>query len=47
MKKAYINPEIEIIEIKNQNIITASSEIGTGMNVYDDSYWSDMITLDD
>lgn len=42
MKKIYINPEMEIIEIEKKNIITASS----GNAVFDDTGWSEDISLD-
>ena len=42
MKKTYINPEMEILEIKNNNIITTS----TGQAVFGDDGWSEDIMLD-
>lgn len=42
MKKTYINPEMEILEIKNNNIITTS----TGQAVFGDDDWSEDIMLD-
>ena len=42
MKKTYINPEMEILEIKNNNIITTS----TGQDVLGDDGWSEDIMLD-
>ena len=41
MKKTYINPEMEIVEIKNNNIITTS----TGQAVFGDDGWSEDIML--
>ncbi len=42
MKKTYINPEMEIVEIKNNNIITTSK----GQAVLGDDGWSEDIMLD-
>lgn len=42
MKKTYINPEMEILEIKNNNIITTS----TGQAVFGDDGWLEDIMLD-
>ena len=42
MKKTYINPEMEILEIKNNNIITTS----TDQAVFGDDGWSEDIMLD-
>ena len=42
MKKTYINPEMEIVEIKNNNIITTS----TGQAVLGEDGWSEDIMLD-
>ena len=39
MKKTYINPEMEILEIKNNNI-------STGQAVFGDDGWSEDIMLD-
>lgn len=42
MKKTYINPEMEIVEIKNNNIITTS----TCQAVFGNDGWSEDIMLD-
>lgn len=42
MKKTYINPEMEIVEIKNNNIITTS----TVQAVFGNDGWSEDIMLD-